>query len=400
MKLHRHLVLATVECLRSIFVDGHHADKAVEYTFRHHPKWGRRDRHFVASTIFEMVRWWRHLWALLGENPQAEESAINRVLALYLKKSGYDLPDWLPLNLSATELDLRVGRVRGERALWHSVPDWLDQLGVGEFGEAWEPILESLNQPASVVLRANRLKIKRDELRDKLLSEGIITHPVVELPDALILAERENIFRSQAFQVGECEVQDGSSQLIAPLLGVKPGMRVIDACAGAGGKTLHLAALMQNSGRIIALDVSEKKLAELKRRGRRSGVTNCETRVIESQKVIKRLHDSADRVLLDVPCSGLGVLRRNPDTKWKMNPERLAALKQIQQTLLRDYSRMVKRGGALVYATCSILPEENQQQIEHFLSLHPEWEFQEEVKIMPHLSPFDGFYGARLYRRT
>lgn len=187
--------------------------------------------------------------------------------------------------------------------------------------------------------------------------------------------------------------------MIAPFLQTEPGMRVIDACAGSGGKTLHLAAISQGKGSIIALDTEEWKLKNLKQRARRDGVFNVETRVIDSTKVIKRLYNSADRVLLDVPCSGLGVLKRNPDTKWGDTPSTLSKLYELQANILENYSRMVKVGGKLVYSTCSIMPVENEIQIKVFLKKHKdEFELEDQHTVLPSKTGFDGFYMARLIR--
>lgn len=187
-----------------------------------------------------------------------------------------------------------------------------------------------------------------------------------------------------AFKQGLFEVHDAASQMVAPLLEVAPGMRVIDGCAGAGGKTLHIAALMQNKGKILALDVHDWKLAELRKRAARAGVDIAETRTIESSKTIKRLAGHADRLLLDVPCSGPGVLRRNPDAKWKLSEKEIDRLAAEQQDLLIRYSNMVKPGGKLVYATCSILPSANEKQIQRFLETQgTEWELEQELKLDP-----------------
>jgi 16S rRNA (cytosine967-C5)-methyltransferase len=217
----------------------------------------------------------------------------------------------------------------------------------------------------------------------------------------LVLDRRQNVFQTQAFKKGWFEVQDYSSQLVAPALAPEPGQRVVDACAGGGGKTLHLAALMENRGQLIALDTLAWKLDELRLRARRAGATNIETRAIESRKTIKRLYDSADRLLLDVPCSGLGVLRRNPDSKWKLTPEAVDQLRATQQDILRHYSPIVKAGGRLVYATCSILPSENTRQVEQFLGSEAGQAFRlvSEQKILPQDEGFDGFYIAVLERR-
>jgi len=173
-------------------------------------------------------------------------------------------------------------------------------------------------------------------------------------------------------------------------------MRVVDACAGAGGKTLHLASLMENKGQLIALDIYEKKLEDLKKRAKRNGVHNVDTRLITSTKIIKKLNNTADRLLIDAPCSGLGVIRRNPDSKWKLQPEQIERLKETQAEILDNYSQIVKVGGKMVYATCSILPSENEMQVEKFLENHNEFRLLSERKISPAQSGFDGFYMALL----
>jgi 16S rRNA (cytosine967-C5)-methyltransferase len=192
------------------------------------------------------------------------------------------------------------------------------------------------------------------------------------------------------------EVQDAGSQCIAPFLKASPGMRVIDACAGAGGKSLHLAALMENKGSIISMDTEAWKLEELRKRARRNGVHIIQARPIESSKTIKRLHGTADRLLLDVPCSGLGTLRRNPDAKWKLSLDFLDKVRTTQAEILRSYSKMLRPGGQMVYATCSILPSENERQVERFLSENPNFKLLEDRKILPSEHGFDGFYMARL----
>lgn len=231
--------------------------------------------------------------------------------------------------------------------------------------------------------------------------EGIETYAPKGYKDALVLAKRQNLFRSPTFKEGLFEIQDASSQLVAAALEAAPGMRVIDACAGAGGKSLHLAALMENKGRILSMDVEEWKLKNTKLRARRAGVSIIEPKVIEGNKTIKRLKESADRLLLDVPCSGLGVLRRNPDTKWKLSPESIENMLTVQQEIIQNYSTMVKPGGIMVYATCSILPIENQDQIAAFLKSErgQNFELVEDQKVLAHESGFDGFYIARMKRK-
>jgi 16S rRNA (cytosine967-C5)-methyltransferase len=300
--------------------------------------------------------------------------------------------------LKVAEVEARAEE-RVAPAIRASLPDWLNQMGKKEIGEEWPDLVRALNRPADVFLRANTVKIQAKPLAINLLKEEIETKPVPDLPDALQLLKRQAIFRSTCFQNGLFEVQDGGSQMISPFLQVEPGMRVIDACAGAGGKALHLACLMKNKGLITALDVHDYKLDELRKRFRRNKITIIEPKLITGPHIIAQLRGKADRVLLDVPCSGSGVLRRNPDAKWKLKPEEVDRLKILQAEILRDYSQMVKPGGKLVYATCSVMPGENQKQVQAFLAAHgDEWTLEAEKTWTPSKHGFDGFYAARLLR--
>jgi 16S rRNA (cytosine967-C5)-methyltransferase len=271
----------------------------------------------------------------------------------------------------------------------------MDELGFAELSFKWNKELEALNNQAAVVLRANTLKTSVQNLQSQLLKEGVDTEHI-KGTDALILKERKNIFTSPLFKQGMFEIQDASSQYVAPFLRAEPGMCIIDACAGAGGKALHIAALTKNKSKLIALDIEEKKLTELQRRATRAGA-KIETKLISSPKTIKDLNKTADRLLLDVPCSGLGVIKRNPDAKWKLSLERINELKKIQEQILQDYTAMLKVGGLLVYATCSILPSENNKQVEHFLAQNKNFSFIEDKTIYPS-EGFDGFYMCLMKR--
>ncbi|MDD3459565.1 MAG: RsmB/NOP family class I SAM-dependent RNA methyltransferase, partial [Weeksellaceae bacterium] len=278
-----------------------------------------------------------------------------------------------------------------------SIPDWMDEMGMDELGEKiWQREIEKMNNTLPTVIRVNSLKIDRKSLLKKLKETGVDAVALSKYPDALELVEKTNVLKTEAFKEGGFEIQDAGSQMIAPFLDVRPGMRVVDACAGAGGKTLHLSALMQNKGQIFALDIHEWKLRELKRRAKRNNAQNIQTRLIDSSKVIKRLENSADRLLLDAPCSGLGVLSRNPGAKWKLTSEFIEKIKDEQRKILNDYSKMVKTGGAMVYATCSILPSENHLQIKYFLKNHPEFKLVREKQLLPSQTGYDGFYMAFL----
>lgn len=394
MRLHRSTCQAVVDSLQHIFQGNRYADKVVEKTLKQNPKWGARDRHFIAMTTYDIVRWYRLLLFIAEVQP----TDYWRLLAAWCIVNHIELPAWNEFSgLSLSGVKARMQEANTIRPVRESIPDWLDALGEEELGAQWESELTALNQEAKVILRVNTLKTGTAELIKRFRAEDIDAFEVPHLPHALELRERKNVFSSRAFADGLFEVQDGASQLVAPFADVKEGMRVIDACAGAGGKTLHLAALMNNKGRIIALDVDGRKLEELQRRARRAGVTNIETRIIESQKTIKRLSGSADRLLLDVPCSGVGVLRRNPDAKWKLSPAVIDQVVQVQADILNGYHDMVRKDGMLVYATCSILPRENVQQVNNFLLSHASFQKIAEHVAWPSMG-FDGFYMAKLHK--
>jgi 16S rRNA (cytosine967-C5)-methyltransferase len=399
VKLYRNLSEAVVQNLHDIFEGNRYADKVIEKVLKQHPKWGARDRRFIAETTYDIVRWYRLFRELSG----AQEGDYWSLLATWCIWNTVDLPPWDEFKaIQLRSIEENYERVKSERKIRESIPDWLDSLGETELTAWWDKEVHALNEEAKVVLRVNTLKITREGLRELLLEEeGIETERLTDCPDALLLHERQNIFTRQAFKDGLFEVQDAASQRIAPYLDVKPGMRVIDACAGAGGKTLHLAALMQNKGRIIAMDTEAWKLDELKKRARRAGASDLiEARLIDSSKVIKRLEGTADRVLLDVPCSGLGVLRRNPDSKWKLSLEFIEKVQVLQQEILQQYSVMLKPGGMMVYATCSILPSENEKQVEKFLATHGDkFEMLSQDRCWPS-EGYDGFFMAKIRRRS
>lgn len=397
MRLHRSTSEAVVQSLQLIFEENRYADKVIEKVLRQNPRWGARDRRFIAETTYDIVRWYR--W--FRELTQAKGTEFWKLLAAWCILSDVDLPAWDEFGgISPSLVKEREKRTVYTRKIRQSIPDWLDDLGVKELGEEkWEVELSALNEEAEVVLRTNTLKIKKVALKQLLQDEGIVTNALKEYPDALVLEERQNVFITREFKEGLFEVQDAGSQAISPFLEIAPGMRAIDACAGAGGKALHLAALMKNKGRIIALDTESWKLDELQKRARRGGVSNLEVRVIESGKMIKRLAGSADRLLLDVPCSGLGVLKRNPDAKWKLSPGFIDKVRELQQHILTDYCDMVKPNGLMVYSTCSILPSENEKQVERFISAkRGAFQLLKERHIFPS-EGFDGFYMALIRRQ-
>lgn len=401
MKYFKHLFDSAAEALVAIFYEHRHADKVVEHYFKTHKKWGKRDRKFFAEAVYGSVRWWNLYFHLSDSDEQSDPVDVaHKSMAIHMALTNQELPEWYKTLLDPDEIIAKRNKVQ-EGHLKFGVPEWIYKLGLEELGpEVWEKSLVELNRTAPVILRANSLKNTVPELITRLRREEIVAEVVdrEKYPMALRLVERTNVSKTNTFETGGFEMQDGSSQLAAAILSPEPGDRVVDACAGAGGKSLHLAALMKNKGKITALDVVDWKLEELNKRAKRAGATIIETQLIDSPITIKVLYNSADALLLDVPCSGLGVLKRNPGSKWKLTPEQLKELQTTQKEILQSYSPMVKKGGRMVYATCSILPSENTHQVNEFLKNNSGWSLKEEHKIFPYQDGFDGFYIALLER--
>ena len=400
MRLHKNLVLAVIKILDGVFNQDFYADKTIEKVLKLDKRWGSRDRAFIAETSYEIVRWKRLYLEIADVKKPFQYKNLWRVFSVWAVLKGINLPNWTEFQETPKR------RIKGKfdelskiRKFRESVPDWIDKLACDEIGEKkWEKEISELNKMAELVIRTNTLKTNSSELQKILLDEEISTEIISGYPDALRLKKRVNLFKKESFQKGLYEVQDASSQLVAPFLKIEPGMKICDICAGAGGKTLHLSALSKNKGQILAMDIYKHKLIQLKKRAKRNSAFNIETKLIENNKSIKRLKGKIDRLLIDAPCSGLGVLKRNPDSKWKLQPDFLNKIKDTQSKILKQYSKLIKENGKIVYATCSILPSENEHQINSFLKSEEGQDFklEEEKKISPLYSGFDGFYMARL----
>jgi 16S rRNA (cytosine967-C5)-methyltransferase len=400
MRLHKNLVLAVIKILDGVFNQDFYADKTIEKVLKLDKRWGSRDRAFIAETSYEIVRWKRLYLEIADVKKPFQYKNLWRVFSVWAVLKGINLPNWIEFQETPKR------RIKGKfdelskiRKFRESVPDWIDKLACDEIGEKkWEKEISELNKMAELVIRTNTLKTNSSELQKILLNEEISTEIISGYPDALRLKKRVNLFKKESFQKGLYEVQDASSQLVAPFLKIEPGMKICDICAGAGGKTLHLSALSKNKGQILAMDIYKHKLIQLKKRAKRNSAFNIETKLIENNKSIKRLKGKIDRLLIDAPCSGLGVLKRNPDSKWKLQPDFLNKIKDTQLKILKQYSKLIKENGKIVYATCSILPSENEHQINSFLKSEEGQDFklEEEKKISPLSSGFDGFYMARL----
>lgn len=382
--------------LKRVFDDGQHAGQVLEKLLASDGRLGSRDRKLVASVFYDILRFRRHLEELETRQSVQDGGWFQRV-CLWLIHHGNDLSHIRETDGWNVQFIRQPLQLSG--AVAASVPDWLWELGMQELPDRWEKEITALNQLAPVYIRANTLKINKDELVKVLEAEGLQVKSVDHAPDALELSDRTNVIRLGSFRKGLYEVQDAASQLIAPFLQAVPGQLIIDACAGAGGKTLHLAALTGDKAKIVSMDVEGWKLEELKKRASRAGIRSVQTEFIRGNKTLKYWDGKADRLLLDAPCSGLGVLRRHPDSKWKLSPESIEEVREIQADILHRYCRMLKTGGIMVYATCSLMPGENEQQVSAFLDDHPEFQLEAENHSWPSEGR-DGFYMARLRRNS
>ena len=383
-------VAAAIDILTAIDTGNRPADDVAADYFRRRRYIGAKDRGRIAGHVYAVLRhrsaldWW------IGKHGIDTEPR-SRVLACLLLIEGWrpdavlaccDGDRFRPAPLSqAEERVVRglVGRTLQHpemaRAVANDVPNWLEPHLEKVFGKGLEREMAALNAPAPTDLRVNLLKADRETARRALIAEGVKAEPTPLSPIGLRLREHVPLGNLAAFREGLVEVQDESSQIAALLTDARPGMRVVDFCAGAGGKTLTLAAGMANRGKLVACEVSAWRLERSARRLRRAGVNNVERRALsgERDKWVKRHKESFDRVFVDVPCLGTGTWRRNPDAKWRTRPEDLAELTERQQQILRSAARLVRPGGRLIYATCSLLREEDEAQAEAFLAAEPDF---------------------------
>lgn len=399
MSVTRSLVQTLSECIEHVLDTSLHADKALTQLLQNNPQWNLDERQYVVSNYYHIFRF-KRLLAYLLEHEEMPLDGFGYWLTCQVV-TAQPLPEWVDTERYNLE-KLQSLIEQAPQAVRLSLPDWLNEVAHEQLGEQWPAVASALNQSAQQYLRVNSLKSDIATVTESLAKEGIkVSQIALDSHVALKVESNSHLFRSQAFQSGWFEMQDAGSQQIVPFLEIQPGHKVVDACAGAGGKSLHIAALMENKGRLLSMDIHEHKLETLKQRAKRAGVHVAETRVIQNNKTIKRQKEKFDRVLLDVPCSGLGVLKRNPDAKWHLNSQNLDTLIALQTDILARYSQMCKVGGKLVYATCSILSSENEQQVERFLANNPNWQLEDSLRLLPGVnSEFDGFYAARLVKNS
>lgn len=396
------------------------ADGVLAAYWRNHRQLGRQDRQVIADTVFTVLRHYQKISALIKKPIQQTRLVV--LLALTLMNQNIPLE-----TLSSEEQTLLEQYQRAFKDLQQSnslplnqqteLPAWLIQrLQNHQTNEEIIAFANSINQTAPLDIRVNTLKARRDKVLSVLQQEFEQVEPTPYAPYGIRLGNKPSLNQHSLFQDGCIEIQDEGSQLLVQLLQAKRGEMIVDFCAGAGGKTLAIAAQMANQGRIYACDVSDKRLANLKPRMQRAGVNNINLERISSEidPRLARLHQKADKVLVDVPCSGLGTLRRNPDLKYRQTPDTLQKLCELQQNIFQAASNLVAIGGRLVYATCSMLPEENEQQVEKFLQHNPQFELLncaeilasqkihldtgKYLKLNPAQHQTDGFFAAVIQR--
>lgn len=393
-----------VEAIKYIFeqilVEKNTSDKVFEQFYRKNHL-TERDKSIITSEVYSLLRNWRYLHEIHNALAIIRKDDFYILYEIHCIITGVVIPPSQKFtNINRNKVQQIVTSFKGNVAIEHSIPDWLNEHCLNELGDIWPSMSKYLIVDAPLVIRVNSEKITREKLQLQFKEKGFHSLPHKTAINALVLKQKINIFKLPEFKEGCFEVQDISSQMVSHFLNPQPGWRIIDGCAGNGGKTLHLANLMHNRGKIISLDIYQFKLDTLKKRARRAGSSIIETRLVDSTKVIKRLYGTADAVLLDVPCTGLGVLKRNPEIKWRLKPADLENLLKTQADLLTRYSMMVKPGGKLVYSTCSILPSENSLQIQNFIAkTSGEFEFVSDQFLSPE-NGFDGFYMAEMKRKS
>ena len=402
MKLHQNLALGIVSCLKNILREKKALRPSLNQLLKQNRKWGSRDRRLVGESVLEIIRW-KRLFIEIGKLDPKSDNFYWNLLGVWMLNKKIPLQDWEYFSeIKSESIELEFNRKNKSRAILQSIPDWLDNLGLKNFGKTvWEKEIESLNKKAPLVIRINTFKTSPEKLQNILKKKFDIESSIIpEFPAALFLGKHQKLNHLELFKQGWFEIQDANSQKVSYFAAPKPGMIVVDGCAGSGGKTLHLSNLMHNKGRIIALDPYIKKLEQLEVRIKRNGVRMVTIHNSDSEDVFRKYKENADLVLIDVPCSGLGVLRRNPAAKWHMNPSYVEELIKLQQQILQKQSHLVKKGGALVYSTCSIFSNENENQIQKFLksNIGKSFHLEKEKTLLTHSSMGDGFYMARLIK--
>lgn len=408
-------VQTAIEALAAIYTTVKPADSTLSAFFRARRYIGSKDRTRIAELVYATLRHHARIGWWLQRVGLPEDARTSVLCWLFLEgRSFEEVREWCgggeyaPERLTRDE-DEKLRKLEG-KSIEHThmpedvkleCPDWAKEKLQARFGASFADEMRALLQPAPLDVRINTLKTDIDGAIKALREDRIEAVPGKLSPVSLRITGRPPLAASKAFRDGLIEIQDEGSQLVAALIAAKPGEQVVDFCAGAGGKTLAMAAAMNNKGRVVACDVLARRLERAQERFRRAGVHNIETRPLSSERDpwVKRHKGMYDAVLVDAPCSGVGVWRRNPDARWRQLGPGLAELVPLQAEILESASRLVKAGGRLVYATCSMLPEENMQQVEKFLQAHPEFRLEgKALELTPAQHDTDGFFGALMVR--
>lgn len=366
-----------LELIEILQRDQRPADKIIDTFFRQRRYLGSHDRRELAESVYGILRHLRLLQALVAKvkpNVASHPAWLFAAYKLHIEKATPETVQAYALPIAPIEItnlatldftDLGLDNL----GLRTSFPDWLVTTLQRQLGESEaEHLLEALNQPPPLTIRVNTLKTTREACLAELRERGHECTPTKFSPDGIHLTKRTNLFGLDLFRDGWFELQDEGSQIISLLLDPKPNWRVADVCAGGGGKTLHLAALMKNRGEIFAFDVVPQRLENLRQRARRCGIHNIRVQVLQPNEFPAPLLGQMDAILIDAPCSGTGVFRRNPDAKWKITPELVQEMAAKQKQIITHYAPLLKPGGRLVYATCSLLAEENEEVVQSFLA--------------------------------
>ena len=400
MKIHRNVAFGIIDGLYQILEKNEAPRPCLNKLLKQNKRWGSRDRRQISEAILDCIRW-KRTYEYLGSFTSKSKNYYWGLLGIWLLKKGFIFPDWDQLSrLKDVRISLPLNQKTTTRKIRVSIPDWLDELGIEYFDETtWEKEIHALNSNAPLVLRCNTLKQETLKLQNHLKRDfKIEAYRYNEIPEALIIEKHQKLNQNPLFLKGFFEIQDANSQRVSRWIDPQQGNLIVDSCAGSGGKSLHLAALMKNNGRIFALDTRPKKLDQLHKRALRNGVTNIQTFMADNTEFYIKYKGVIDAVLIDAPCSGLGVIKRNPAAKWQMNPKKIGELEKLQIDILIKNSTLVKKDGILVYATCSIFPNENQLQIIHFLKSKEGKRFKlvKDQTYLANETGFDGFYIAKL----
>lgn len=363
------------------------ADVLMKAFFKSNPMLGARDRGILAEAIYYALR---HLAGLSYRMKPVRPERAPRVAALLTLALQYGIESMsektLGSNAQAVKNMLSANMEEASDAVRAEMPMWLYERIAAQYGDDAKVIIGASMSGAPLDLRVNTLKAKREAVMEELAEHRVAAQLMRFSPDGIRLVDKPGLIRWPMYQEGRIDVQDEGSQLIARLLGVRRGEMVCDFCAGAGGKTLALGALMKSTGRLYAFDINAKRLDSMKPRMRRAGLSNVHPMALkdEHDSRVKRLRGKFDRVLVDAPCTGTGTLRRNPDLKWRLSVEELERINAVQRSVLEEASKLLKPGGRIVYATCSVLRQENQAVVEEFLAAHPEFELLNATDVLAH----------------